>query len=69
MTKWSEWKKGGWSKSLCSLLIATLSNDAGLPVNLVLNILIGEIKRLIYQLSNELLGLKNCNKLNGFGNG
>ncbi len=27
MIKWSEWKKGGWSKSLCSLLIAALPNE------------------------------------------
>jgi hypothetical protein len=27
MTKWSEWKKGGWSMSLCSLLFAALPQE------------------------------------------
>jgi len=31
MTKLSKWKRGGWSKSLCSLIIAALPNEAGLP--------------------------------------
>ncbi len=31
MTKWSEWEKGGWSMSLCSLLFPTLSHDTRLP--------------------------------------
>jgi len=31
MTKWSEWEKGGWSMSLCSLLFATLPHETRLP--------------------------------------
>ncbi len=30
MTKWSKGKRDGWSKSLCSLIIAVLPNEAGL---------------------------------------
>jgi hypothetical protein len=31
MTKWSECKKGGWSKSFCSIFIAALPHETGLP--------------------------------------
>jgi hypothetical protein len=31
MTKWSEWKKGGWSMSLCSLRFSALPHETRLP--------------------------------------
>jgi hypothetical protein len=33
MTKWSEWKKGGWSMSLCSLLFAALPHETRLQMS------------------------------------
>jgi hypothetical protein len=31
MNKWSQWKKGEWSMSVCSLFIAALLHEAGFP--------------------------------------
>ncbi len=47
MTKWSEWKKGGCSMSLCSLLFAALPHETRL-FNILHPLLTAKLKSGVY---------------------